>query len=73
MLPGQMEDNVIMAEIVPVRVDSVVARQAIIPISLQMGLHEIGLDLLVTGCTDSLIKFGIVGSVTGATEKGGPI
>jgi hypothetical protein len=68
-----MENNVIMAEIVPVRVDSVVARQAIIPISLQMRLHEIGLDLLVTGRTGSLIKFGIVGSVAGAAEKGSTI
>jgi hypothetical protein len=70
---GQMENNVIMAEIVPVRVDSVVARQAIIPVSLQMRLHEIGLDLLVTGYTGSLIKFGIGCSVAGAAEKRGTI
>ena len=44
--------------------------QAFIPVSQEMGLHEIRLDLLVAGCTDGLVKFGIAIHVTGAADKG---
>lgn len=38
--------------------------QAILPVSQQMGLHEIWLDLQVAGRTDGLVKFGIAIYVT---------
>ena len=47
--------------------------QAIIAVSQEMGLHEIGLDLLVAGCTDGLFEFGIAITVTGVANKGGTI
>jgi hypothetical protein len=69
MLPGQLEGDGIMIKIVPICINPVMTGQAIIPIRQEMGLHEIGLDLLVTGRTDGLVKFGVAISVTGTANK----
>jgi len=43
--------------------------QAFIPVSQEMGLHEIRLDLLVADRTDCLVKFGIAVYMAGAANK----
>jgi hypothetical protein len=73
MLPDQSEGSGIVIEIVTVCVDPIVAGQAIIPVSQDVGLHEIGLDLLVAGCTYGLVKFGIAIYMTGIAKKKGSI
>ena len=60
VFPGQLEGGVNMIEVVTIGVNPIVASQAVIFISLEMVLHEIGLDLLVTGRADGLVKLGIV-------------
>jgi hypothetical protein len=56
---GQLEGYFGVVEIVPVSVDPVVAAQAGFPVSQQVCLHEIGLDLLVAGGADGLVKLCI--------------
>jgi hypothetical protein len=70
MLPGQLEGDRIMAKSVTITVNPIMTAQAILPISQQMGLHEIRLDLLVAGYADGLVKFGIAIDVTGTASKG---
>ena len=70
MLSCQLECDGIMIKIVPVCVNPVVAGQAIIPISQEMRLHKIRLNLLMANRTDGLVKFGIAISVTGTANKG---
>lgn len=70
VFPGQLEDDAIMVKIVTISFNTIVTGQAILPVSQQMGWHEIGLDLLVAGNTDGLVKFSIAIQVTGITGKG---
>jgi len=73
MLPRQLEGNSIMVKIVTIAVNPIMTAHAILPISQQMGLHEIRLDLLVAGYADGLVKFGIAIDVTGTASKGGAV
>jgi hypothetical protein len=73
MFSGQLERDIAMVEVVTVGVDPIVAGQAVVSISLQMGLHEIGLDLLVAGRADSLVKLGISICMTCGADKWGTI
>jgi hypothetical protein len=56
VLPSQLEGDIIMVEIVIVSIDPIMASQAVPSISLEVRLHEIGLDLLVTGGANGLVK-----------------
>ena len=56
VFPRQLESDVAMVESVTVGIDPIVAAQAVLSISLEVGWHEFGLDLLVAGHTDSLVK-----------------
>jgi len=58
-----------MVEVVTVGVNPIVTSQAVISISLEVGLHEIGLDLLMASCTDGLVKPGIAIDVTSIASK----
>ena len=49
MFPCQGERHLLMIEIVSVGVDAIMTGQTIITIQLDMGLHEIRIDLLVAG------------------------
>ncbi len=69
MFPGQLEGNVGMVEVVTIGVNPIVARQAIISISLHVGWHEISLDLLVAGCANGLVKRCISIGVAGIASK----
>lgn len=71
MFPGQFKGHSIMIEGVPIGIDAVMASQAVIPVCLEMGLHEVGFDLFMTVQTDCLIEFGIAIHMTvPATEWG---
>lgn len=47
MFPGQGERHLLMVKIVSVGVDAIMTGQTVISIQLDMGLHEISIDLLV--------------------------
>lgn len=71
MFPGQFKGHGIVVKSMPVGIDTVMASQAVIPVCLEMGLHEVGFDLFMTVHTDCLIEFGIAIQVTvPATERG---
>jgi hypothetical protein len=69
MFTGQLERNAIMVEGVAVGVNPIVASQAVISISLEVGLHKISLDLLVAGRADGLIKLCIAIDMTSIASK----
>jgi hypothetical protein len=48
-----------MAKGMTIGINAIVAGQAVVPICLEVGLHEIGLDLPVAVSTDGLVKGGI--------------
>ena len=56
MFPGQLEGDFPMIEIMTIAIDPIVAGQAALSVGLKVRLHEISLDLLVTGSADSLVK-----------------
>jgi hypothetical protein len=64
MFPGKLKNYQAMVESVAVSVHPIMTAQAFIPISLQMGLHKISLDLSVAGCAYGLVKPDIVVGVT---------
>ena len=68
--PGQLERDFVMVEVVPVGINAIVATQAVIPIGLQVRLHEIGLDLLVAVRTNGLVHPGEVLFMAIRTRKG---
>lgn len=71
MFADQLEDGILVIEIMPKGIYAVMAAQAIIPISLAVGMHEIRLDLLMTVRTDRLVEIGKVICVAIiATERG---
>jgi hypothetical protein len=59
VFPCQLEGDGSMVKGVAIIVNTIMTGQAILPVSQQMGWHETGLDLLVAGNTDGLVKFGI--------------
>ena len=69
MFPGQLEGDVGMVEGVTVGVNPIVARQAVISISLEVGWHEISFDLLVAGRADGLVKRCIAINMAGIASK----
>jgi hypothetical protein len=69
MLTGKLESDFAMVEIMAIGINPIMASQAVIAISLDVGLHEISLDLLVTGNADSLVKHYIAIHVAGFTNK----
>ena len=71
----QLECDIVVVKVVPQGVFAVMAGQAVTPECLHMGLHEIGFDLLVAGCTHGLIKIrkSITGLVAVLTTEGGTI
>jgi len=73
MFPGKFKGYSIMVEGVPVSIDAVMTSQAIIPIGLEMGLHEIGLDLRMAIGTDGLVKCGIAIYVAIPASKTGSV
>jgi hypothetical protein len=56
MFPGQLEGDIAMVKIMTVAINPIMACQAVLSISLKMGLHEISLDLLVASSADSLVE-----------------
>ena len=46
-----------MVKIVPVGINPIVASQAVLAVSLEVSLHEIGFDLFVAGNADGLVKY----------------
>ena len=73
MFPGKFKGYSIMVEGVPVSIDAVMTSQAIIPIGLEMRLHEIGLDLRMAIGTDGLVKCGIAIYVAIPASKTGSV
>jgi hypothetical protein len=75
MHPGQLESDLLMVECMAVGVFAIMTGQAGIPKRQQVGLHEIRLDLLVAGGTNSLVKFDqtVTALVTVVTTEGGPV
>jgi hypothetical protein len=69
MFPGQLERHFAVIEGVAVRIDPIVASQAVTSICLEVGLQEIGLDLLMAGNTDALVKCCITIDMAGAACK----
>jgi hypothetical protein len=69
VLPGQLEGDFGVVEIVTIGIDAIVASQAVITIRLDMCGHEIGLDLLVASHADRLVKFSISVDVAGLARK----
>jgi hypothetical protein len=56
MFPSQLEGDIAMVKIMTVAINPIMACQAVLSISLKMGLHEISLDLLVASSADSLVE-----------------
>jgi hypothetical protein len=56
VFPRQLEGNIVVVEIVTIGINSIVTNQAVLSISLKVGWHEFGFDLLVASHTDSLVK-----------------
>jgi hypothetical protein len=56
MLPGELERNFAVVEIVIVGIDPIVASQAVVTICLEMRIHKLRIDLLVAGNTDCMVK-----------------
>jgi len=69
MFPCQLERNLTMIKGVTICVNPIVAGQAVISIRLKVGLHEIGFDLLMTGCTDGTVEPGIASNMASSTSK----
>jgi hypothetical protein len=60
VFPRQWEGDIIVAEILTIRLNAIMASQAALSKCLKVGNHEFGLDLLVAGSTDSLVEGRII-------------
>ncbi len=52
----QWEGDIVVAETLTIGLNAIVASQAALSERLKVGEHEFGFDLLVAGCTDSLVE-----------------
>lgn len=73
VFPGQLEGDAGMVKRVTVSFDPIVATQAVISISLHVGLHEISLDLLVACRAYGLVELDVTIYVAGLATKCRPI
>lgn len=73
MLACQWECCQAMVESLTIRIDPIMAAQAISSISLQVRLYETGFNLLVAGRTDGLVKFDIAVPMAIRAGKGASI
>lgn len=69
VFPGQGVRGQAVVECVAVRINSIVAAQAITPIRLQMRLHEISLDLSVAGGANGLVECSVAARMAIRTGK----
>jgi len=73
MFSGQLESGQTVIKCVTISINPIVTAQAILPISLQVRLHEGSFNLFVAGRTDGLIKTDIAIRVTIRACEGIPI
>jgi hypothetical protein len=66
---GQVEGGGAVVKFVAISVDPIVTAQAVVRVDLEVGLHKISIDLLVTGSADGLIELAVAIYVTGVTSK----
>jgi hypothetical protein len=69
MLPGQLESDFAMVEIVSIGINPIVASQAVLTVSLEVGLHILNIDLLMAGSADGLIKLCVAANVASTAHK----
>ena len=70
---GQLEGDSAVVEFMAISINPIVTAQAIVRVDLEVGLHEISIDLLVTGSADGLVKLAVAIYMTGVTSKRGAI
>jgi hypothetical protein len=69
VLPGQLEGNFAVVEIMTICINPIVAGQAVLAISLEVRLHKLKINLLVAGHTDRLVKLSIAADMAGLAHK----
>ena len=69
MFSAQFKSNGAMVKAVAISVDPIMTAQTIIPVGLEMGLHEISIDCPVAVRADGLIELGIAIDVTCIAHK----
>ena len=69
MFSAQFKSNAAMVKAVTISVDPIMTAQTIIPVGIEMGLHEIRIDCPVAGRADCQIEIGIAIDVTRIANK----